>query len=298
MGTNSTKCQYCYSPIPRNRLKCPNCGQWNVGSGGLAPGDDGTILLRDVTEMQLKRYSCGPWDRNFGEGGIVTTSVNLLGGVPGAGKSTLILQLVSAIAQSTGMEALLIGAEESEKQVKDRALRLQLKAMDKIRIVPLQKQKDASLENILVKRKLCCVVIDSINSYSEDPEHQVQIVSTLKVWADKLSCPFFVIGQVTKDEGLAGLMKLQHAVDFTGMLYNENGLRVLHTEKNRFGQDQIDTFYKMTALGLIETEDPDADVEAMDADEMRAELNRIDSTLSENEADAEDDDDEGDDDDE
>ena len=255
-------CQFCTFKLPRNRFQCPSCRQWNHGSAKLIlPGDDGTILLSEVEGSNVTRYRSGPWDKNFGEGGVATTSVNLIGGVPGAGKSTLLLQLISSLALTTKKEALLIGAEENEKQVKDRGIRLLLPGMNRIRILPVEKQVGASLESIIEFRRPCCCVIDSIQSYAKNPDQQVEICGTLKLWATKLDCPFFVVCHVTKEEGLAGLMTLQHAVDMTSILYNEKGIRVFHTEKNRFGQDQVDTFYEMTGTGLREIEDPDKDEE-------------------------------------
>lgn len=253
-------CRYCQVKLPRNRFQCPSCRQWNHGTGAMTkPGDDGTVLLSEIQSIELERHRSGPWDKNFGNGGVVTSSVNLIGGVPGAGKSTLLLQLVSSLGLATKRDALLIGAEENEKQVKDRAVRLRLPGMSYIRILPIEKQLNASLEAILEYRKPCCCVIDSISTYASDPEEQVKLCLTFKIFATKYNCPFFVVCHVTKVEGLAGLMKLQHGVDMTAILYNEKGVRVFHTEKNRNGPDQVDTFYLMTERGLIETEDPDAE---------------------------------------
>ena len=255
-------CQFCQASLPRDRFFCPQCKQWNAASAKpFSKENDGTILLSEITDSKLKRYSTGPWDKNFGDGGVATTSVNLIAGPPGVGKSTFILQLIAVLSDTTKTEALFIGAEESDKQVKDRATRLGLHRK-RIRVLPVDKQNGANIELIIANRKPCCVVIDSINSYSENPEHQVQICKGLKLWAVKLDCPFFVIARVTKGAEIAGLNDLQHEVDMTCMFYDEGDYRFVRTIKNRFGPANVETFFAMTAKGLVEIEDPEGDGES------------------------------------
>lgn len=243
--------------MAKGKYFCVSCKQFNPPGVEKAEGD-GTILLKDVKGSTTRRIKSGPWDPNFGEGGIALKSANLIAGVPGAGKSTLVSQIMSALILKTGKEGLLVSAEEEEEQANERTKRLRLKGYDKMRILPVQKRNDVSLEEIIGFYKPCCFVLDSVSMFTPDLEEQVEISKQAKLLAVKLDCIAFVIAHVTKEEGIAGAMKLQHAVDMVSILFNESGLRVYHTEKNRNGRDQIDTFYTMGDYGLEETEDPDA----------------------------------------
>jgi DNA repair protein RadA/Sms len=256
--------------MPANGHKCIRCKRWSFSD--LSQGDeDGTVLLIDVPEAIVPRLQTGPWDVNFGSPpGLPTDSVTLLGGEPGVGKSTIALQWSSSIAcspEATGREVLYLGAEENARQVKARAVRLQLPGLDKIRIVPLERMGDISLDRILT-RKLCGGVVDSIPGFTNDPDQAVEIAAAFKGWASKLNLPFVLINHITKDGDQAGLMKLQHAVDislemtkaqgemivmidpFTGQSEKVHEPRTLRTEKSRYGPSGTETYYAMTGQGL------------------------------------------------
>jgi DNA repair protein RadA/Sms len=178
---------------------CPNCKQWNVDSASFNPKNDGTILLKDVVSSNTRRIRSGPWDPNFGEGGIAIKSANLIAGVPGAGKSTLVSQIMSSLAVTTNKEVLLVSAEEEEEQAKERTERLRLKGYEKIRILPVQKRRDVSLEEIIGYYKPCCFALDSVSMFTPDLEEQVEIAKQAKLLAVKLECIAFVIAHVTKE---------------------------------------------------------------------------------------------------
>jgi DNA repair protein RadA/Sms len=196
-----------------------------------------------------------------------------MGGVPGAGKSTMMQQILDQISETTKKETLYIGKEEDAEQVKDRGARLGLRNMHLMRILPVDKQEGGIDLPALFKTYspvACCV--DSVTAYADSQADQVSICKMLKEYAVKYRCPCFVIGHVTKGEEFGGEMGLQHAVDGTHMLYNEQckvpvmldgvvytEVRVLRTEKNRNGTSgaKVDTFYVMTQHGLKQVYDPE-----------------------------------------
>jgi predicted ATP-dependent serine protease len=217
-------CVHCGTRLPKRVVfKCPKCGQYNVPSGAPVKNengkiDDGTILLHEVADYDVVRLRTGPWDINFGDPiGIPEDSVTLIGGEPGAGKSTLALQLSDAMALASKKEVLYLCAEEGKKQVKSRYTRLGGRSR-RVRIVPLERMQDANLEVILINHSLCGVVLDSIAAFTTDPVEAVNIVSHFKSLADQFRVPFIVINHVTKGGEMAGMMKLQHAGDISLML--------------------------------------------------------------------------------
>lgn len=225
--------------------------------------NDETVLLSQVTDAPLSRIeNTGPWDPLFSkDGGIVTTSVTLVGGAPGAGKSTMALQLIDRIAASTKREGLYVCWEEAKEEVKSRAQRLKLKNPDLIRLFPMGATTD--LGTIFSSRKPCAVVIDSLQGLTPDPAEAVSFCKIFKEFAVSLGSPFVVIDHIVKDGELAGLMDLQHEVDIT-MLFTqpwgkEDPRRQLSLEKSRMGPTNRIVVLEMTNEGLIEGEDDDDD---------------------------------------
>jgi DNA repair protein RadA/Sms len=236
---------------------------------------DGIVRLSEVKTETFERIVTGFADRNWGpetSPGIVRNSVSLLGGSPGAGKSTLCAQILSAIARSTGRPTLYVGAEESGDQVKDRAIRLGIDNMSDILILPLEEQaKGYKLTNAVMQRwDPSAVVLDSVSRMASDDGAQeaVRICEDVKHIAVLKRCPFIVICQVNKSEEFSGLNALKHAVDvlmvFTtaDILSDKDGrdilppeecgiepFRILKTTKNRFG-DIAETYMTMHANGL------------------------------------------------
>lgn len=268
-----TKCEHCGAALLRERLKCVRCLRWNTGQTSSQVGD-GTLLLSEVEETITPRLTTGPWDANFGDPpGIPTDSVTLLGGVPGVGKSTIALQWASAMAMAPEnverRAVLYLGAEENARQVKTRARRLLLPALehDLIRLLPLERMATSELSEIL-KRPLLGVMVDSIPGLTNDPERAIEFVKVFKAHAVRLSIPFIVINHMTKGGDMAGFMALQHAGDITLLMTKEDdtavplfGLdgksrdvfepRTLKTEKSRYGPN-VYSHYEMTAVGLIQ----------------------------------------------
>jgi len=279
------KCRMCGTRLLKNRVQCHQCRAMNIPTtpkkteNGFA--DDGTILLSDVLDLNQARLRTGHWDANFGNPpGIPNDAVILVGGNPGAGKSTLAIQLASAMSISSGKEVLYLPTEENGMQIKARAIRLGLSAINRIRIVPLEAMQDVSLESILAGRVFCGVILDSISGLTKDLAKAVEIVQSFKLFATMHLTPVLVVNHVTKEGDRAGSMDLQHAGDASLMLskdekdvvqsarlmgddtyYDMAELRTLYTEKNRNGPSGVETTYAMLANGLraVELEENEGD---------------------------------------
>jgi DNA repair protein RadA/Sms len=261
-------CRRCSANFSADKMQCPSCSFWNTVVI-TSPDDDKTILLSEATAAVVKRISTGPWDACWGfhvddDGmrfeGTVTSSVTLLGGVPGAGKSTLALQLANTIADTTQREVLYISAEESNAEIRARAKRLKLQNLDKIRLIPIG--VSVELGGIMMHRKPVALIADSLPKIAPDPADAVIFCEKLKGYAIELECPVIIIDHVTKEEELAGLMALQHAVDTT-LLFTvyEDGVRELKTIKNRNGPSGTRVFLNMTETGLqLRDEEEDEDI--------------------------------------
>lgn len=248
-------CSQCDYKIPLGKAKCPSCGHWNNGLDPSCPNDE-SILLSEVKSAEDNRIKTGDWDYCFG-GGIVRTSVTLLGGEPGAGKSTMLLQLLAAVHTHTERESMYIATEEALPEIKLRADRLGIKSP--IRMVPAMSGV-ANIGIILETRKPIAIILDSLQGMiGVDDNAGVELLSTLKKFATTLEAPVIVISHVNKQGDYAGLMTYQHAVDALMTLSSdEDGLRTLEVMKNRNGRAFIESNFEMTAEGLIKnSEDED-----------------------------------------
>jgi DNA repair protein RadA/Sms len=229
-------CNSCKHRIAADRLRCPSCGRWQIANASI-DDHDGTKLLSDASIKETSRIVTGPWDPCFG-GGIVLGATVLIGGAPGAGKSTLALQLADVIATQSG-EVLYVATEESSGQIRDRALRLKVQSLSKIRMACTKDGFQASLKETLLTRKPKAIIVDSLTGLvGTDLEAAAETCDRLKDYATELNCPALVIDHVTKQGDFAGLMKLQHVVDTTISFFpHEPGCetRGMTTVKNRFG---------------------------------------------------------------
>jgi len=258
--------------------KCPACGAWNTiqeapvkareavsrarGKTVLTEGDSPTPLP-DVIREDFPRTSIGiaELDRVLG-GGMVAGSVILIGGDPGIGKSTLLLQAAEKLAEQ-GKKVLYISGEESLRQVALRASRLQAKSPRLL--LYAQTQLELILDE-LDKAQPDAVIIDSIQTITAgESEAAAGSVSAIResagafVRAAKtLGCSIFLVGHVTKAGNLAGPRVLEHMVDtvlyFEGEEYQT--YRVLHSAKNRFGPTHEVGLFEMTEDGMREVTNP------------------------------------------
>jgi DNA repair protein RadA/Sms len=248
------KCIHCSSQLPEGKYKCvnPKCRMWSIGS--TVSIDDSTVLLSDAKLGKVERVTTGMVDHCFG-GGIATTSVALLAGDPGAGKTTLCLMLSNFFAGFYKKETLYIANEQEDVELKDTAQRLHLEHADKIRIVKAMGGVSHDIGAIILRFKPCLIVLDSVTKWSgEDPREAVVICQRLKDYSVKLKAPTIVINQVTKGGDHSGLNKMQHAVDATMMFEvwgdNPEDPRRLHVRKNRNGPAPVSQFFEMTGTGL------------------------------------------------
>jgi DNA repair protein RadA/Sms len=272
-------CQACGSIWPKWAGKCEACGEWNtlveeaarpVVPGALAApmGKKGKALsfveLAGVSDPPARLATgISEFDRVCG-GGLVPASAILVGGDPGVGKSTLLLQAAAALARQGRVVAYVTG-EEAEAQVQDRARRL--KAQD----APVQLAAETDLRKILDGLKLMkpdVVIVDSIQTVWADgveaaPGTVAQVracAHELVRFAKKSGAILILVGHVTKDGQIAGPRVVEHLVDAVIYFEGERGLpfRILRAVKNRFGPtDEIGVF-EMVEAGLVETPNPSA----------------------------------------
>lgn len=274
-------CQSCSASFPRWMGKCGECGAWNSLEEQLVVKKvnplaqqvwqhaDQTELLRlqEIQYAEQDRLKSGldELDRVLG-GGMVPGSLILLGGEPGIGKSTLMLQSAHAMAEDQGWAVIYVSGEESAQQIKSRAARLGYTQSQNFRLLP---QTDLQpIIQMLEHEKPAVAVIDSIqaiyDSRLESPPGSVsQVKNTcnlLMQLAKRQGVSIWIIGHVNKDGDIAGPKVLEHMVDtvlyFEGERYRS--FRLLRTIKNRFGATHEVGVFDMTGAGLEEVSNPSA----------------------------------------
>jgi DNA repair protein RadA/Sms len=271
-------CQECGAQSPKWLGRCPDCGAWNSfveeraaeapapsANRYAAPGGGGAKLYADVASSTEARMTTGidEFDRVLG-GGVVPGSLVLLGGEPGIGKSTLLLQTAAHVARSAG-PVLYSSGEESEHQVKSRGERLGVGS------APLYLLAETCLERVLeemARLTPALVIVDSIQTvYSLKMQSapgsigQVREAATQLLFAAKAqNVPTFLVGHVTKEGSLAGPKALEHIVDT--VLYFErerqHSHRIIRAAKNRFGAVSELGVFEMTSTGLRPVPNPSA----------------------------------------
>ncbi|HEX6462952.1 MAG TPA: DNA repair protein RadA [Vicinamibacterales bacterium] len=276
-------CQECGAQSQKWLGRCPECGAWNslveeqplpvvagAGAAASAAGNRyslaaaaGPRLYEDIDSMVSTRLSTGidEFDRVLG-GGVVPGSLVLIGGEPGIGKSTLLLQAAAHFAQSIG-PVLYSSGEESEHQIKSRGQRLGVER------APLYLLAETCLERILEeigRLRPSLIIVDSVQTvfslkFQSAPGSigQVREAATQLLFAAKgQNIPTFLVGHVTKDGSLAGPKALEHIVD--SVLYFEgekhHSHRVIRAVKNRFGAISELGVFEMTARGLKPVPNP------------------------------------------
>lgn len=268
------QCQACGFASPKWLGKCPDCGAWNsfteerespktLRAKPSLAGSAAPQPLSAITGATEQRSSVGisELDRVLG-GGLVNGAIVLIGGDPGIGKSTLILQAVGKIAEQFGT-VLYVSGEESPEQIKLRAERLNINS-DHILLLP-----ETVIENVIsysAEMKPSVLVIDSIQTvYTEDlssaPGSVGQIresAAKLMYYAKKAQVPVFLIGHVTKEGAIAGPRVLEHIVDTVLYFEGDRGhpYRILRTVKNRFGSTNEIGVFEMSDSGLSEVLNP------------------------------------------
>lgn len=252
------KCSKCKFEIPEGKLRCPQCKEFHITGHSVS---DGSVLLADVVSSDIDRLQTGPWDEVFGTNfktgvkGVARSSVNLLGGAPGCGKSTLVLQAADMVCTQVQGEALYLAGEEPTDQIKARADRLDIKWQGRIRMVPCM-TGEANVEDIIVQYEPTILLVDSVSAMAgDDMAMQVKICMVIKNFCSKYRIPAIVLSHINKSGEIAGLEALQHATDSVISFFpdgdGQEAPRVLHVEKNRNGLAFITYSLSMTEKGLV-----------------------------------------------
>lgn len=268
-------CTNCGNETPRWQGKCPACGAWNtieehieksapVGRAKSAPVGQSRKPQRisEVTSGGELRFSTGmgELDRVLG-GGAVAGSLVLVGGAPGIGKSTLLLQICTSLC--VGRKVLYISGEESERQLKLRA--------DRLGVVPdslyiLSETRLSDIMEAVSQLEPDILIVDSIQTlYNEENESAPGSISqvkdctmTLMQLSKSQGITVFVVGHINKDGNIAGPKVLEHMVDC--VLYFEGDpnstYRLLRAAKNRFGSTNEIGVFEMQDAGLVEVPNP------------------------------------------
>ena len=277
------KCSNCGYSQPKWLGRCPECGEWNsleeiiIDRNNITPGGRGSeeavkqkpVELSSVKAMEAVRFSTGiqEFDCVLG-GGATKRSAVLLGGEPGIGKSTLLLQTAASCAKlfakngTPGAKVLYVSGEESAAQIKDRADRLELDCTG-IQILCTSRLED-TLDALDAINPLL-VIVDSIQTiYSAEAGIIPGTVNQLKycanelvAWVKERDSVLIMTAHVTKEGTIAGPKSLEHMVDTViSFERNNDDIRFLHAQKNRFGSVDELGIFTMTAKGLVPVVDP------------------------------------------
>jgi DNA repair protein RadA/Sms len=266
-------CQNCGYQSAKWLGKCPDCNSWNtlaeevVLKSGPATAEALPATeprpISEVTGEAEKRLSCGisEFDRVLG-GGLVSGSLVLIGGDPGIGKSTLLLQATDHLAK-TGQSVLYVSGEESAQQIKLRGSRMGVSAGELFVLT------ETSLEKIVThvhRLKPRVLVVDSIQTiFTAALESAPGSVSQVRETAGRFmmlakgsGIPVFLVGHVTKDGSIAGPRVLEHMVDTVLYFEGDAGhpFRILRAVKNRFGSTNEIGVFEMKEGGLCEVRNP------------------------------------------
>jgi len=257
--------------------KCPICNSWNTLEETVVESKSLVTKARQASKKPIRKLfevvsnkndrivtGINEFDRVMG-GGIVKDSISIITARPGAGKSTLLLQISDAIAKK-GHKVIYASGEESESQIKNRADRIIDKIHEDIWVL-----QETSLDNVLdavEEIKPDMLIVDSIQTFTmEDslparagsPTQTMECANALLQIAknEKRPMAVIVVGQMTKNDELAGLRALEHLVDTVLIIEDDNDeeLRVLVSSKNRFGSIE-NGFFEMCEKGVISIDNP------------------------------------------
>ncbi len=273
-------CQSCGAESPRWMGRCPVCAEWNtlVEETAAPTGKQGRswaaqqwvspsrpVPLTEVEDSSHERCSTGidELDRVLG-GGLVPGCLGLIGGDPGIGKSTLLLQVASSVARREG-KVLYVTGEESLAQLKLRAIRLG--ALEE-RLIAVSEADTEAISRMIAEEKPLLVIVDSIQTmYVQEIASPPGSVAQVREATGRFlqiakgsGTSILLVGHVTKGGNIAGPKVLEHAVDF--VLYFEGevhtSFRIIRSVKNRFGSTNEVGIFEMSGQGLIPVANPSA----------------------------------------
>ena len=270
-------CTECGNETPKWAGKCPACGAWNTiveqpqaaraaGKGASRPAGGGSVhRARPVTELEADaeiRFSTGmgELDRVLG-GGAVKGSLVLVGGAPGIGKSTLMLQICESLCREN--KVLYVSGEESEHQLKLRAKRLDVQSerlfvISETSLGDLLESVAAEAPDVLIVDSIQTLYNDALESPAGSVSQVKDCTMALMQLAKGQGITVFVIGHVNKEGSIAGPKVLEHMVDC--VLYFEGdqhtAYRILRAAKNRFGATNEIGVFEMADAGLTEVPNP------------------------------------------
>ncbi len=266
-------CQSCGHESPKWLGKCPSCNEWNTFVEEIVKQQSATEKLfsdapkksvphkiDEVVSLEKKRFmlSDNEFNRVLG-GGLVVGSITLIGGEPGIGKSTLLLD----IALNSGLKTLYISGEESEEQIKLRAERIGAKDNDCYLLT------ETNIQNILHHSKELkphIIIVDSVQTiHTATIESAPGSISQIRECTAELlryskttGIPVILIGHITKDGAIAGPKVLEHMVDTVLQFEGDRNhvYRLLRSIKNRFGSTNELGIYEMSSSGMRQVENP------------------------------------------
>lgn len=271
-------CQTCGSVQPKWMGRCPDCGEWNTlqetivepsRAGAASPAARQALVERtrpqpldDIVADSYQRtlLPMDEFNRVLG-GGLVPGSLILIGGDPGIGKSTLLLQMSAGLAKSG--QVLYTSGEESAQQIKLRATRLQIPG-DNLLILT-ETNMAAILEhvrqlnpNFLIVDSIQTMYLDELQSAPGSVSQVRECATRFQGVAKGQNIPVFLIGHVTKTGAIAGPRVLEHIVDTVLYLEGDqfHAYRLLRSVKNRFGATNEIGIFEMSDLGLSEVDNP------------------------------------------
>lgn len=269
-------CQSCGTQFSKWQGQCTACKQWNTiveeviqksdkadwrsTTNGIAKRNSKPLRINEIDSQQETRLKTGnlEFDRVLG-GGIVPGSLTLLGGEPGIGKSTLVLQ----VALNLPFKTLYVSGEESQKQIKMRADRINPNnancyVLTETKTQHIFKQIEEINPEIVIVDSIQTLHSDIIESSAGSISQIKECTSELIKYAKETSVPVIVIGHITKDGHIAGPKILEHMVDTVLQFEGDRNhvFRILRANKNRFGSTNELGIYEMQGSGLREVSNP------------------------------------------
>ncbi|MBN1814137.1 MAG: DNA repair protein RadA [Anaerolineae bacterium] len=268
-------CQNCGRTTPREMGRCPGCGEWGTMVEVVEQPSKAKAALPAVPASEPRRLSeieteglerlelpLNEFARVLG-GGVVPGSLVLVGGEPGIGKSTLLLQIAGLMAESAGKPVLYVSGEESARQIKMRAKRLGINSDDLFLVTEtgleaIFRHAEQVQPQVLIVDSVQTVTSDELTSAAGSISQVRQAAARFQWWAKAEGVSVFLVGHVTKEGAIAGPKVLEHIVDT--VLYLEGDrfhtYRLLRSVKNRFGPTSEVGVFEMRERGMVEVTNP------------------------------------------